>query len=126
MSVIRLILEEIEEQPRSKVCRTCLGKQKIQSSAWQQFFRKYGENSLDIDTNFYIAKNAWLEAKSPPFDESIIIFMDVGLTHSESEDFYKYYLTHSAVEDCKNCENGRELTEHGELVAQLRNAINKL
>ncbi|EGR1102575.1 hypothetical protein Q5N41_17780 [Vibrio cholerae] len=126
MSFIERLLEEIESEPCSKLCTVCFGRKTVTSFSWSRFITKYGADSLDYDSKFSIAERAWREANAPEFLAFKVVFLDMGLTHSEAKDFYELYLTQNAVEQCRHCENGRELTEHGERVARLRNALNNL
>ncbi len=124
MGFIERLLEEIESEPCSQLCTVCFGSNAIPSFARARFKSKYGEDSIE-DTKFSIAEKEWHKANSPDYQDFKLVFLDIGLTPTEAKDFYKLYLTQSEFEQCK-CENGRELTEHGERVARLRNALNNM
>ena len=123
MELLNKLIREIEESPQRQVCSVCLGKGSILSQKRQRFFSKYTEDALATDSKFYVAEKAWREANKPNSEEVLRIFLDVGLSEQEGKDFHILYLQEQDIEDCHNCENGRELTEHGALVAKLHNAI---
>jgi hypothetical protein len=123
MDLLNKLIREIEELPTTQVCSVCIGKGNILNHKRQRFVAKYTQDSLCIDSKFEVAEKAWHEASKPTGEELLILFLDVGLSEEEAEDFHLLYLAEQETEECHNCRNGRELTEHGLLVAKLQNAL---
>lgn len=126
MSFIDILLEEIESEPRSKLCTVCHGQQSVRSFSWSEFVLEYGAESLEYNSKFRIAERAWIEAGTPEFKNFEIAFLDLGLTFHEAKDFYELCLIQNSTESCRNCQNGRELTDHGKRVANLRDKLTNL
>ncbi|NIY91150.1 hypothetical protein [Vibrio diazotrophicus] len=123
MSFIDMLLEEIDSEPCSKLCTVCHGQQSVRSFSWSQFILEYGAESLDYNSKFRIAERAWIEADMPDFENFEIAFLDLGLSVNEAKDFYEMCLVQNSFEVCHNCQNGRELTDHGKRVANLRDRL---
>ena len=123
MELLNKLIREIEERPKSQVCSVCLGKGDILNHKRQRFFTKYTHDALSMDSKFDVAEKAWQEANNPTGKDLLRLFLDVGLSEEEAKDFHLLYLAEQKTEKCHNCENGRELTEHGLLVTKLQNAI---
>ena len=122
MELLSKLIEEIEAAPLTTSCSTCLGQGKVPSPQKLTFFKIYGQNSLEVDSVFHTAEQAWLKAGKPSGDKMETLFLDIGLSTKEAKNFHSLYLTQKDPE-CDDCKGGRALTEHGKLVAKLRDAL---
>ncbi|EPZ5431784.1 hypothetical protein ACXOMR_004478 [Vibrio parahaemolyticus] len=130
MSLIKQLIEEINSKPIYEDCKTCRGQGEIQSYQWQDFFKKYGSDAMEHDSRFDKAETAVNQEfkwdVSQESESKLVTFLTSNqyLTEEEANDLIGLYMRSPDVECCPDCEGDkRVLSEHGELVIQLRSSI---
>ncbi|WP_318515553.1 hypothetical protein [Photobacterium leiognathi] len=135
MELITALIKEINSKPTHEDCATCVGKGVVLSTGWQSFIDKYGKDALERGTKFDRVESLWLDMvnnarydalpKKRQFMKSMVTDQQL-LTENEANDFFDLYLSQPDQEECSECDGEKiVITAHGELVQELRTALNK-